>query len=107
MNVTDGIFRLRYREGWDREVPAEPGRVYLIRIRPFATSNLFRKGHRLRVDISSSNYPHFDINPNTGGPQGRAGEPRIATNRIHCSAVHSSRILLPVMPAGEEEPHAD
>lgn len=106
MNVTDGIFRLRYREGWDREVPAEPGRVYRIRIRPFATSNLFRKGHRLRVDISSSNYPHFDINPNTGGPQGRAEEPRIATNRIYCSAVHSSRILLPVMPAGEEGPDA-
>jgi putative CocE/NonD family hydrolase len=107
MNVTDGIFRLRYREGWDREVPAEPGRVYRIRIRPFATSNLFRKGHRLRIDISSSNYPHFDINPNTGGPQDQAGEPRIATNRIHCSAVHASRILLPVMPAGEEGRDAD
>ncbi len=107
MNVTDGIFRLRYREGWDRELPAEPGHVYRIRIRPFATSNLFRKGHRLRVDISSSNYPHFDINPNTGGPQGCAEEPRVATNRVHCSAVHASRILLPVMPAETDDRDAD
>jgi len=107
MNVTDGIFRLRYREGWDREVPAEPGRVYRIRIRPFATSNLFRRGHRLRVDISSSNYPHFDINPNTGGRQGYADEPRVATNRIHFDAEHPSRILLPVMPAAAGDRDGD
>jgi len=105
MNVTDGILRLRYREGWDREVPAEPGRVYRIRIRPFATSNLFLPGHRLRVDVSSSNYPQFDINPNTGGPQGGAEDPRVATNRVHCSAVHPSRLLLPVMPDGMEDRH--
>ena len=69
--------------------------------------NLFRKGHRLRVDISSSNYPHFDINPNTGGPQGCAEEPRVATNRVHCSAVHASQILLPVMPAETDDSDAD
>ena len=102
MNITDGIFRARYRDGFDREDFMEPGGIYCLIIRPFATSNLFRTGHRLRVDISSSNYPHFDINPNTGGAQGGADKPRIATNRVHCSAGRPSRILLPVMPpAGE------
>jgi putative CocE/NonD family hydrolase len=98
MNVTDGIFRVRYREGWDREVFMEPGKPYRITIRPFATSNLFKAGHRLRVDISSSNYPHFDINPNTGGAEGGADAPRVATNSLHCGAGHPSRIRLPVMP---------
>ena len=98
MNVTDGIFRLRYREGWDREAFMEPGGVYCITVRPFATSNLFRAGHRLRVDVSSSNYPHFDINPNTGGPEGGSDRPRIATNRLHCSVQYPSRIKLPVVP---------
>jgi putative CocE/NonD family hydrolase len=98
MNLTDGIFRLRYREGWDREAFMEPGGVYRITVRPFATSNLFRAGHRLRVDVSSSNYPHFDINPNTGGPEGGSDRPRIATNRLHCSVQYPSRIKLPVVP---------
>ena len=76
----------------------EPGGVYRITVRPFATSNLFRAGHRLRVDVSSSNYPHFDINPNTGGPEGGSDRPRIATNRLHCSVQYPSRIKLPVVP---------
>jgi len=96
MNVTDGIFRMRYREGWDREVRMEPGAVYAIRIEPFATSNLFRAGHRLRVDISSSNYPHFDINPNSGAPEGHAGEARTASNRVHVGGVYASRVILPI-----------
>lgn len=96
MNITDGIFRMRYREGWDREVRMEPGAVYAIRIEPFSTSNLFRAGHRLRVDISSSNYPHFDINPNSGAPGGYPGEARVATNRVHVGGAHASRVILPV-----------
>lgn len=75
----------------------EPGRIYEIRVRLSATSNLFRRGHILRVDISSSNFPQFDINPNTGAPLGSAGEFRIATNRIHCNTSYPSRIHLPVM----------
>jgi putative CocE/NonD family hydrolase len=97
MNLTDGIFRVRCREGWDREVFLEPGRVVRITVQPFDTSNLFKAGHRLRVDVSSSNYPHFDANPNTGGPQGGAEMPRVATNRVHCSAAHASCIRLPLM----------
>ncbi len=105
MNITDGILRVRYREGWDREVFMQPGEVYQISIRPFATSNLFKKGHRLRVDISSSNYPHFDLNPNTGEAEGRATGFRNATNRIHCSRQYPSYVNLPVMqsPGPEDE----
>ncbi len=94
MNITDGIFRVRYREGFDREVMMQPGHVYKIVIEPFATSNRFCKGHRLRVDISSSNFPHFDVNPNTGAPEGSAGERRVARNRLYCSPRHPSHLKM-------------
>jgi putative CocE/NonD family hydrolase len=96
MNITDGIFRARFREGWDEEVFMAPGEVYRIQIEPFATSNLFAKGHRLRVDISSSNYPHFDMNPNTDAPLGHADAFEVATNRVWCCAAYPSRITLPI-----------
>ncbi|MEQ8207315.1 MAG: CocE/NonD family hydrolase [Woeseia sp.] len=96
MNITDGIFRVRYRDGWDRESFMQAGEVYRICIEPFATSNLFRKGHRLRIDISSSNYPHFDINPNTAEPVGKSTSARVANNRVWCSQKYPSRIRLPV-----------
>ena len=95
MNVTDGIFRMRYRNGWDREVfmsssPEENDddggggeAVYEITIRPSATANLFKAGHRIRLDVSSSNFPQFDINPNTGEPEGGWREMRVARNRVH------------------------
>ena len=103
MNITDGIFRLRYREGWDREIFAAAGEVYKIRIEPFATSNLFQKGHRLRIDISSSNYPHFDINPNTASPVGYASSAVIAENRVWCCAKYPSQIRLPIAQTGGAE----
>jgi len=99
MNVTDGIFRMRYRDGWDREVLMEEGETYAITIRPFATANLFQAGHRLRLDISSSNYPHFDINPNTGAPVGFASASRVAHNRVLTGGQHVSRVRLSTMPA--------
>lgn len=99
MNITDGIFRMRYREGWDREVTMHADKVYAIRIEPFATSNLFQTGHRLRVDISSSNYPHFDINPNTGAAEGHPSEFRVATNRVYTGGQYASCVLLPLVPA--------
>ncbi|MGB5345807.1 MAG: CocE/NonD family hydrolase [Woeseia sp.] len=102
INITDGIFRMRYRKGWDRETRMKAGKVYAVRIEPFATSNLFQVGHRLRIDISSSNYPHFDINPNTGAAGGYPSEARVATNRVYLGGKHASRVLLPVeSPAGE------
>ena len=97
MNITDGIFRLRYRDGWERESMAEAGEIYRIKIKPFAVANLFQVGHRLRLDISSSNYPHFDLNPNTGAPEGCAVEFKVATNRIHYGARYPSRLRLSVV----------
>jgi len=96
MNVTDGIFRMRCREGWEREVLMRPGDVYRIEIEPLATSNLFKAGHRLRLDISSSNFPQFDLNPNTGEPAGAGGPFRVAINRVHCGGPYASRVHLPV-----------
>jgi putative CocE/NonD family hydrolase len=101
MNITDGIFRMRYREGWDREVMLQPDAVYEARIEPFATCNLFAAGHRLRIDISSSNFPMFDVNPNTGAAAADAAAYRVATNRLHIGASpgQCSELLLPVAPA--------
>lgn len=96
MNVSDGIFRLRYRNGWETESMAEPGEIYRIRIEPFAVANVFDIGHRLRLDISSSNYPHFDLNPNTGAPEGFPSEFRVATNRVHYGPRHPSVLRLTI-----------
>ena len=63
-----------------------------------ATANLFAEGHRIRLDVSSSNYPHFDLNPNTDTAPGRWRESRPAHNRVHLDRAHPSRLLLPVLP---------
>lgn len=98
MNLTDGILRCRYRDSWERPSLLEPGRPYKIRVSAFPTSNLFVAGHRIRIDISSSNFPHFDINPNTGEPEGRWRRTRVATNTVFMDAAHPSSVLLPVIP---------
>ena len=67
LNLGDSILRARYREGLDHQAPPlEPGEIAEITITLYPNSNVFKKGHRIRVDISSSNYPRFDVNPNTG-----------------------------------------
>jgi len=65
----------------------------------FPTSNLFKRGHRLRIDISSSNFPHFDVNPNTGAPEGSAGERVVAQNTLHVDKSRPSHVILPIIPA--------
>jgi uncharacterized protein len=99
MNLTDGILRCRYRDSWERPSMLEPGRPYKIRVSAFPTSNVFVAGHRIRLDISSSNFPHFDINPNTGEPEGRWRRMRVATNTIFMDASRPSSVLLPVIPS--------
>ena len=99
MNLTDGILRLRFRESFDAIQLAEPGRVYPIDIVAFPTANRFVAGHRIRVDVSSSNFPHFDVNPNTGAAAGVPSTPIVATNRVHVGPAHPSQLLLCVMPA--------
>jgi putative CocE/NonD family hydrolase len=97
MNLSHGILRLRYRQ--DETAPSllEPGKVYQVRIEAFPTANLFAKGHRIRLDVSSSNFPHFDVNPNSGETEGRGRHKVVAQNRIHMGAGHLSRLILPVV----------
>ena len=99
MNVTDGILRCRYRNDWSKPEMMAPGEVYEIRIEAFPTANLFKAGHRIRLDVSSSNFPHFDANPNTGEPEGAARRTRIATNGVHMDRHRPSHALLPIVPA--------
>jgi hypothetical protein len=94
MNLTDGIIRCRYRNGWERPEPIQPGSVCPIRIELPATANLFRAGHRIRLDISSSNFPKFDVNPNSGEPESEARMARPAINGIHVGPNRPSRVLL-------------
>ncbi|MBT3346220.1 MAG: CocE/NonD family hydrolase [Gemmatimonadetes bacterium] len=99
MNLCDGIIRARYRE--DRSNPSllEPGAVYEYRIEVGVTGNVFQKGHRIRLEISSSNFPRFDRNPNTGNTYGVDAELRVAHQTIHHSVDRASHIRLPVIPA--------
>ena len=76
-----------------------PGDVYPIRIEAFPTSNVFKRGHRIRVDISSSNFPKFDVNPNTGEPEAKAVAMIRAKNRIYFDAGRPSHVVLPIVPA--------
>ena len=99
MNLTDGIVRCRYRDSWEAPTMMEPGQVYEVRVEAFPTSNLFQAGHRLRIDVSSSNYPHFDLNFNTGEPEGLATGVRVATNTVWMDASRPSHALLPMVPA--------
>jgi uncharacterized protein len=76
----------------------KPGVVYPITITLYPTSNVFKKGHRIRVDISSSNYPRFDVNPNTGDPIGTYRRMVVADNTVHHDAAHASLVMLPIIP---------
>ena len=99
MNITDAIIRGRYRATQDHAVMLVPDKVYVFPIDPFPTANVFKKGHRIRVDISSSNFPRFDANPNTGEPLGKNRRMITADNTIHHSAMYPSHIVLPLAPA--------
>jgi uncharacterized protein len=96
--VLDSAFRVRFREGFDKEVFMKKGEVYKITIDLWNTSLIFNKGHRLAIHITSSNDQRFDPNPNTGKPLRADNETRVATNTIHHSRMYPSRALLPVVP---------
>ena len=98
MNIGDGIIRTRFRDSIEEEKLMEPGTPYEMTIKLYPSSNVFKRGHRIRVDISSSNFPRFDINPNTGEPLNDNRRQVIATNTILHDAAHPSHILLPVIP---------
>lgn len=99
MNITDGIIRCRYRNSWEQPEYLEPGQIVEVSIRPFESCNRFAKGHRLRLDIAGSNFPHFDCNPNSGEAEGCARIKRIATNRVHVGGQYPSVLTMQVIPA--------
>ncbi len=102
MNLTDGILRARYRNSPEKQELMEPGTIYQFTIKPFGTANVFKKGHRIRVDISSSNFPRFDVNPNTGEPLGLNRRTVTAENTIHHETTHPSYVVLPIIPTSRK-----
>jgi len=97
-NLTEGILRLRYRESQEKPELAKPGEVYHISVNLWATSDVFLKGHRIRLEVSSSNFPRFDRNLNTGEVQATATRMAKATNVIYHDKEHPSALILPVVP---------
>jgi putative CocE/NonD family hydrolase len=99
MNLTDSIMRVRYRNSWEKSELMKPGEIYQISFPLYPTGNLFKRGHRIRLDISSSNFPRFDVNSNTGEPLGKERRKIMAANTIHHDPEHPSHVLLPIVPA--------
>ena len=95
-NLDETIQRARYREGYDKEVFMEEGKVYKLEMSAMATSNYFAKGHRIRIEVSSSNFPRFERNLNTGGNNYDESEGITAHNKVHHSKEYPSQIRLPV-----------
>jgi hypothetical protein len=96
--LEDSIRRARFRDGFDSEKLMTPGEIYEVQIELPPVSNHFVKGHRIRLDISSSNFPRFDINPNTGEPIGRHTKNQKATNTVYTGSEYPSNIMLPIVP---------
>ena len=100
MNLCDGIIRARYRESRTDPTLLQPNQVYEYEIEMGVTGNVFRAGHSIRVEISSSNFPRFDRNLNTGHPIGIDAEMRTAHQTVQHSAEYPSHLVLPLVPAG-------
>jgi putative CocE/NonD family hydrolase len=96
-DLTEGIFRMRYRESPEQQVLMNPGQIYEITLDLWATANVFQKGHTLRLEISSSNFPRFDRNLNTGENPAFATTYVPATNTIYHDEGHPSALILPVI----------
>ncbi len=97
INLAEGIVRARYRESLSRAKLLEPGKIYEFEINMLATSNVFLEGHRIRVNVTSSHFPQFDRNPNTGEPFGTSAKVRVAKQMIQHSSTYPTHILLPVV----------
>ena len=96
-NLDETIQRARYREGYDKEVMMEAGKVYKLDLTPMSTSNTFLPGHALRIEVSSSNFPRFARNLNTGANNYTTSETRVARNVVHHSAEYPSVVRVPVV----------
>ena len=99
LNVADSIVRARYRKGPGKAELLKPGEPYEFTIEMYPTSLVFKHGHRIRLDISSSNFPRFDVNPNTGESLNNNRRLQVAENTVYLDRKHPSQIVLPVIPA--------
>jgi putative CocE/NonD family hydrolase len=97
-NLTSGILRMRYRNSEEKPELANPGEMYHVTVDLWATSNVFLAGHKLRLEVSSSNFPRFDRNLNTGEEQARATRMVKATNVVYHDKAHPSALILPLVP---------
>lgn len=98
MNLEDGIIRARFRNSFEKQELMNPGEIYEFTVQLYPNSNVFRAGHRIRLDISSSNFPRFDANPNTGEPLNAHRRMVTATNTIYHDSAHPSHVVLPIIP---------
>lgn len=98
-NLDESIQRVRWREGWDHPVFMQPGQVYKVEFTPLTTSNAFAAGHQIRIEVSSSDFPHFERNLNTGGNNYDEKDPLVAHNVIHHGPQYPSSVVLPVISA--------
>jgi len=97
-NLTEGILRARYRSSMEKAELMNPGEVYKLTLNLWSTSNVFLAGHKLRLEVSSSNFPRFDRNLNTGEDQGHSTRMAKATNAVYHDAKHPSALIVPVIP---------
>ena len=97
MNLTDGILRARYRNSPEKQEMMRPGEVYELTVEPFPTANVFKKGHRIRVEVSSSDFPLFNRNLNTGKNPYTSTEMVKASQTICHDSQHPSHIVLPII----------
>jgi putative CocE/NonD family hydrolase len=98
LNLAEGIRRVRYRDGTDWPVLLPVGEVAEVQVDLIATANLFRAGHRIRLEVAASNWPRFDANPQTGASPDSASAPRVARHTVHHDAARPSCLVLPVVP---------
>ena len=96
-NLTEGILRARYRDSQEKPELMNPGQIYKLKLDLWATSNVFRKGHIIRLEVSSSNFPRFDRNLNSGADIALAQQIASATNTIYHDDQHPSALILPIV----------
>jgi len=95
--MAEGMLRVRYRDGFEKPTPLPPGKAVEVEVELWPTSIVINRGHRIRVAVTSSNYPRFDVNPGTGKPYARGDRTVKQTNTIYCGGRRESRIILPVV----------
>ena len=98
INISEGIVRAKFRNSYSKPTLIKPNKIYLYKILIWETSNLFKRNHRIRIEISSSNFPRFDRNLNSGRVSSIDDQPKICHQQIFHNKNHPSNVILPVIP---------